>query len=82
MSIQIALRLPEAVVAYIDAQVSAGLAKSRSDVVVRFVERDRRRERAAHDVEVLLAERQAGADGLDSLDALVAAASSTALDLD
>lgn len=83
MSVQIALRLPESVVEYIDAQVEAGRAKSRSDVVARFVERDRRRERAARDVEVLLAERQAGiVDTTDDLDALAATASSTALDLD
>ena len=83
MSVQIALRLPEAVVEYIDAQVEAGRAKSRSDVVARFVERDRRRERAARDVEVLLAERQAGiVEKTDDLDALAATASSTALDLD
>lgn len=79
MSIQIALRLPETVVEYIDAQVEAGRAKSRSDVVARFVERDRRRERAASDVEILLAGRQTQA--VDDLDDMARAASVTALDI-
>ncbi len=90
MSIQIALRLSEDVVAFIDAQVEAGRAKSRSDLVTRFVQRDRRRDRAARDVEILLAERRArqragageGLQDVDDLQALVAAASMTALDLD
>jgi Arc/MetJ-type ribon-helix-helix transcriptional regulator len=47
MSIQIALRLPEAVVEYIDEQVRSGRAKSRSQVVARFVDRNRRRARAS-----------------------------------
>lgn len=79
MSIQIAIRLPDDVVGYIDAQVQAGRAKSRADVVTRYVERARRRERAERDVEVLLASRSGG---VDDLDALVGAAASTALDLD
>ncbi len=93
MSTQIALRLPDEVVAFIDAQVRSGRTKSRSEFVVRFVERERRRERAARDVEVLLAARQRSTpDGTDTtdgagpadgdLDALVALVSSTALDLD
>ncbi len=80
MSIQIALRLPESVVEYIDAQVLAGRAKSRADVVARFVERDRRRERAAHDLEVLLADR--AAHGADDLDLVASAVASSPLDLD
>jgi Arc/MetJ-type ribon-helix-helix transcriptional regulator len=83
MSIQIALRLPEAVVDYIDAQILAGRAKSRSEVVTRFVARDRRRERAAQDVERILADRAASAtDDFDELDALVRAVSTTPLDID
>ncbi len=80
MSIQIALRLPESVVEYIDAQVLAGRAKSRADVVARFVERDRRRERASHDIEVLLADR--AEHGGDELDLIAAAVAATPLDLD
>jgi Arc/MetJ-type ribon-helix-helix transcriptional regulator len=76
MSIQIALRLSDEIVEYIDEQVAAGRAKSRSDVVTRFVERDKRRERAARDVEKLLADRSV------DLDDLAAMAASTALDLD
>jgi Arc/MetJ-type ribon-helix-helix transcriptional regulator len=80
MTIQIALRLPEAVVEYIDAQVLAGRAKSRSEVVARFVERDRRRERAAHDVEKILADRSV-TPAVD-LNALATLAAATPLDLD
>ena len=76
MSIQIALRLSGEIVEYLDAQVAAGRAKSRSDVVTRFVERDRRRERAARDVETLLSDRSV------DLDDLAATAAGTALDLD
>lgn len=76
MSIQIALRLSDEIVEYIDEQVAAGRAKSRSDVVTRFVERDRRRERAARDVERLLSDRSV------DLDDLATTAASTALDLD
>lgn len=76
MSIQIALRLPDEIVEYIDAQVAAGRAKSRSDVVTRLVERDRRRERAARDVERLLSDRSV------DLDDLAATAAGTLLDLD
>ncbi len=76
MSIQIALRLPDDVVKYIDAEVAAGRAKSRSDVVARFVERDRRRIRAAEDVERLLADRTS------DFDDLALAAVATKLDID
>jgi Arc/MetJ-type ribon-helix-helix transcriptional regulator len=80
MSIRIALRLPEDVVAFIDAQVEAGRARSRADVVNRLVERDRRRIQAASDVEILLGERRDGTVG--DLDELAASVRSTPLDLD
>ena len=80
MSIQIALRLPEDIVGYIDEQVRSGRARSRADAVTRFVERDRRRQRAARDVELLLADRASGV--VDDLDALVAAFAATELDID
>jgi Arc/MetJ-type ribon-helix-helix transcriptional regulator len=79
MSIQIALRLPEDVVEYIDEQVRVGRARSRSDVVARFVERDRRRERAARDVELMLADRP---EVVDEFGALARHAATTALDID
>jgi Arc/MetJ-type ribon-helix-helix transcriptional regulator len=80
MSIQIALRLSETVVAYIDEQVASGRAKSRSEVVARFVERDRRRERSARDLEVLLADRSLPA--VQEFDQLATVAGNTRLDLD
>ena len=91
MSTQIALRLPDDIVAFIDDQVRSGRTKSRAEFVVRFVERERRRERAARDVEVLLADRQRNsaeganvADGANiagDLDALASLAAATALDI-
>jgi Arc/MetJ-type ribon-helix-helix transcriptional regulator len=80
MTVQIALRLPEEVVAFIDAEVDAGRAKSRADLVARCLQRDIRRRRAANDVEVLLRDRTLR--GPDDLDALAVALASTTLDID
>lgn len=56
MSKQIAVRLPEAIVAFVDEQVAGGKAESRAVVVMRALERERRRVTAARDVEILLRE--------------------------
>ena len=53
MSKQIAVRLPEELVEFVDATVSAGKARSRAAVVTRALERERRRAAAARDVERL-----------------------------
>jgi Arc/MetJ-type ribon-helix-helix transcriptional regulator len=66
MSTQIAVRLPDEIVAFIDQEVGAKHASSRAAVVVRALERERRRQLAARDAEILAAERT-GADDLDSL---------------
>lgn len=71
MSRQIAVRLPEESVAFIDEQVQAGNAASRADFVQRALERERRRLLAARDAE-LLAAQQADNDGLDALAAYAA----------
>jgi len=53
MSRQIAVRLPDEVVAFLDEQVAEGKAKSRAVVVGRAIERERRREAAARDAAIL-----------------------------
>lgn len=54
MSRQIAVRLPEEIVDFVDELVSDGAASSRASVVRRALERERRRAIAARDVEILL----------------------------
>lgn len=78
MSKQIAVRLPEDIVAFIDHLVDDGDAKSRAEVVTRAVDRERRREAAARDAAILA---RAGTDA--DLDGLAEYAASTPLsDLD
>ena len=68
MSRQIAVRLPEDLVDYVDEQVRAGAATSRADAVARALARERRRSRAAQDLAILLTERDAeDPDRLDDL---------------
>ena len=52
MSKQIAVRLPEEIAAFVDEQVASGRAASRAAVVVRALERDRRREAAERDARI------------------------------
>ncbi len=53
MSKQIAVRLPEELVEFVDAQVGSGAERSRAAVVTRALERERRRAIAARDAEIL-----------------------------
>lgn len=53
MSKQIAVRLPEDIVEFVDGLVSAGEASSRAAVVSRALERERRRVVAARDAAIL-----------------------------
>ena len=55
MSKQIAVRLPEELVDFIDQQVGSGVGRSRAAVVARALERDRRRAVAARDAAILSA---------------------------
>lgn len=50
VSTQIAVRLPDELVAYVDEAVVAGRAKSRADLVARLLARDARRFRAEQDL--------------------------------
>jgi Arc/MetJ-type ribon-helix-helix transcriptional regulator len=53
MSKQIAVRLPEDLVDFVDEQVGSGAGRSRAAVVARALERDRRRAAAARDAAIL-----------------------------
>jgi Arc/MetJ-type ribon-helix-helix transcriptional regulator len=53
MSRQIAVRLPDELVQFVDEVVSSGAVRSRAVVVTRALERERRRAVAAHDAEIL-----------------------------
>jgi Arc/MetJ-type ribon-helix-helix transcriptional regulator len=75
MSTQIAVRLPEELVDFIDRLVAEGRAPSRAAVVSAAIQRERRRELAARDAAILAA---AGKD--DDLDALAEHAARTPLD--
>ncbi|MBA3310340.1 MAG: ribbon-helix-helix protein, CopG family [Nocardioidaceae bacterium] len=77
MSKQIAVRLPEDLVQFIDRMVRDGRGRSRAVVVARAVEREQRRELAAQDARIL-----AAATPDDDLDDLARYAASTPVDLD
>jgi Arc/MetJ-type ribon-helix-helix transcriptional regulator len=53
MSKQIAVRLPDELVAFVDELVESGVERSRAAVVSRALARERRRAIAARDAEIL-----------------------------
>ena len=53
MSTQIAVRLPDDLASFVDAEVASGRAASRAAVVTRALERERRHQAALADIEVL-----------------------------
>lgn len=53
MSTQIAVRLPDDLVAFVDEVVGSGAERSRAAVVTRALERERRRAVAERDAEIL-----------------------------
>jgi Arc/MetJ-type ribon-helix-helix transcriptional regulator len=53
MSKQIAVRLPDELVDFVDGVVNSGGGRSRAAVVTRALERERRRQMAARDAEIL-----------------------------
>lgn len=65
MSVQISVRLPDRMIAFLDRAVAAGRATSRAALVTRALEREMRRELAEADA-ALLREKGA-ADDLDEL---------------
>lgn len=76
MSTQIAVRLPEELVQFIDRLVAEGRASSRAAVVSQALQRERRRELAVRDAAILAA----AVDDDDDLDALAEHAARTPLD--
>lgn len=65
MTTQIAVRLPDEMVAFLDHTVADGKANSRAALIVGALEREMRRQAAEEDAEIL---RRAGAaDDLDDL---------------
>jgi Arc/MetJ-type ribon-helix-helix transcriptional regulator len=52
MTIQIAVRLPDDIVEFVDQQVAAGSAPSRAAVVARALEHERRRHVAEQDAQI------------------------------
>ncbi|WP_434142134.1 ribbon-helix-helix domain-containing protein [Leucobacter sp. gxy201] len=65
MSTQIAVRLPERMVEFLDNAVAEGRASSRAALVSSAIEREMRRMLAERDVELL--QRHGAADDLDGL---------------
>ena len=76
MSTQIAVRLPDELVAFVDQLVQDGRAASRAAVVSRALHRELRRERAASDAAILAA----GGGETDDMDDLARHVVSTPLD--
>lgn len=79
MTTQIAVRLPDELVRYVDAQVADGAASSRADLIARVLAREERRQRALADIERM---RQAGANGYPELDEARRSARRRPIDLD
>ncbi|AKU17904.1 ribbon-helix-helix domain-containing protein [Luteipulveratus mongoliensis] len=77
MSTQIAVRLPDDQVAFIDEMVQRGDASSRADVVKRALDRERRRQQTLRDVEIL---RAAGGNPYPDLDGWLTEAAGTPMD--
>ncbi len=65
MSTQIAVRLPDEMVAFLDRNVAAGKAPSRAALVAAALEREMRRLAAVQDAQIL--RTQGAADELDDL---------------
>jgi len=79
MSAQIAVRLPDELVAYVDEAVAAGRVKSRAELVARLIERDARRQRAEDDLQRLA--EQGALDDRELLD-IARSVSDTPLPID
>ncbi len=77
MSSQIAVRLPEELVEFVDELVRSGQAKSRAEVVTKALSRELRRQSAARDAALL-----AGSKRPNDLERLAEFVRQTPLDLD
>ncbi|MDD9207423.1 ribbon-helix-helix domain-containing protein [Georgenia sp. 10Sc9-8] len=65
MTTQIAVRLPDEMVRFLDRSVASGRASSRAALVAAALEREMRRQAAQRDAEIL--EEHGAADDLDEL---------------
>lgn len=78
MSTQIAVRLPDDLVAYVDQAVATGRVRSRAELVMRLIARDARRQRAEEDLQRLV---EAGAlDDAETLAMVIASAGTPVAD--
>ncbi|OHU90247.1 antitoxin [Mycobacterium talmoniae] len=77
MTTQIAVRLPDEIVAFVDREVSENRAASRAAVVLRALQREQRRQIAARDAAIL-----AATEPDHDLDALAAHTAKQAADID
>ncbi len=77
MTVQIAVRLPNDLVTYVDRQVQSGLASSRAAAVARALELQRRREIAERDAAIYLAHGE-----VEEFEPMIAHLSGSHLDLD
>ncbi|MBK7822526.1 MAG: antitoxin [Tessaracoccus sp.] len=77
MSIQIAVRLPDDLVRFLDEEVKDGRGTGRAAIVTRALEREQRRRVAERDADIL-----AASSGADDLAGLAEFAASTAIPLD
>ncbi|MBF6349947.1 MULTISPECIES: antitoxin [Nocardia] len=75
---QIAVRIPEALVQFVDSEVAAEHAASRADLIARALRREQRRLKAERDAAIYAA--LAGEP--DEFEAMTAHASRTPLDID
>jgi Arc/MetJ-type ribon-helix-helix transcriptional regulator len=76
---QIAVRLSDEVVGFLDAEVEAGRGRSRADLIGRTLRREVRRFKAIEELVLVVRSRPVH---LDAFDDLVAATSSTPLDIE
>lgn len=77
MTVQIAVRLSEDIVSFVDNLVTSGKAPSRAAVVARALERERRRAVAERDAQIYLTAKNPG-----DLDDLAAWAAGQSVDID
>jgi len=77
MSTQIAVRLPDELVAYLDEAIADGRVKSRAELVARLIAREARRHRAEQDLLRLV---EAGA--LEDVEALAMALATSGTPID
>lgn len=64
MTVQIAVRLPEDLVEFVDEMVGRGAANSRAALITRLLERERRRQQALRDLEIITATDDPDMDAL------------------